>query len=73
MPFDLFLEGRDDTHHRRGDADDGGGTVPVPDWFKDWCADQGIEIKFVDGQDSKSNLEPPPGDEKFPIQPKSNP
>jgi hypothetical protein len=51
----------------------GGGTVPVPAWFKDWCADQGIEIEFVDGQDSKSNLEPPPGDEKFPIQPKSNP
>ena len=49
----------------------GGGTVPVPDWFKEWCASLGIDIEFEDGQDSKSNLEPPPGDERFSIQPKS--
>jgi len=22
----------------------GGGTIPIPDWFWDWCAQQGIEI-----------------------------
>jgi hypothetical protein len=49
------------------------GDVPVPAWFMEWCADQGIDIEFVDGQDSKSNLEPPPGDARFSIQPKSNP
>ena len=47
----------------------GGGTVPVPDWFKDWCAVQGIEIEFADGQDFKSNLEPPSDNERFSLQP----
>ncbi len=49
------------------------GDVPVPAWFMEWCASLGIDIEFVDGQDSKSNLEPPPGDARFSIQPKSNP
>ena len=22
----------------------GGGTIPIPDWFRNWCAQQGIEI-----------------------------
>ena len=47
------------------------GGVPVPAWFMKWCADQGIDIEFVGGQDSKSNLEPPSDNESFSIQPKS--
>ena len=26
---------------------EGGGDVPVPNWFMDWCADQGIKIEFL--------------------------
>lgn len=25
----------------------GGGIVPIPDWFRDWCAQEGIEIIVV--------------------------
>jgi hypothetical protein len=26
----------------------GGGTVPIPDWFRDWCQQNGIEIEILD-------------------------
>ena len=28
---------------------EGGGTVPIPDWFRDWCAQEGINITVGDG------------------------
>lgn len=39
---------------------EGGGDVPVPDWFMKWCAALGIEIKFVDGEGG--DVPPPPSD-----------
>ena len=27
----------------------GGGSVPIPDWFLDWCQEQGIRIRFHEG------------------------
>lgn len=26
----------------------GGGTVPIPDWFRDWCVQEGITILIID-------------------------
>jgi hypothetical protein len=26
----------------------GGGTIPIPDWFKDWCRENGIDIEILD-------------------------
>jgi hypothetical protein len=29
----------------------GGGTTPIPEWFKKWCAEMGILIEVVDPKD----------------------
>jgi hypothetical protein len=29
----------------------GGGDIPVPDWFRDWCKKNGVEIEICDPED----------------------
>lgn len=29
----------------------GGGDVPMPDWFRDWCREQGIKIEILDPEE----------------------
>jgi hypothetical protein len=29
----------------------GGGTIPIPDWFRDFCRDNGISLVVLDGED----------------------
>jgi hypothetical protein len=35
-----------------------GGSTPIPDWFKKWCRENGIEIKWVDNEITKHTVSP---------------
>ena len=35
-----------------------GGTGPIPDWFRDWCRNNGIEIHWVSNELIKHGLSP---------------
>jgi protein involved in polysaccharide export with SLBB domain len=35
-----------------------GGTIPIPDWFRDWCKDSGINIKWVNNELIKLEITP---------------
>lgn len=35
----------------------GGGTVPIPDWFRDWCAQEGITILIIEPPSNPEDTE----------------
>ena len=44
---------------------EGGGTVPIPDWFRDWCAQEGINITVGDGPPCDLDIQTNNNDRKF--------
>lgn len=43
----------------------GGGTVPIPDWFRDWCNREGINITVGDGPPCDLDIQTNNNDRKF--------